>query len=138
MDIRLSIHLAFILKNWAVFDSFQALQYWQHQMPIFQRKCKMFTNSDVQLWIEFLTINLNSANQEYMNFAFIVIGSIFLHSYWVSDNVLILWKVAVIEWQSIQVSTFFLSVCVSNVLLKILSLEGSLISYARWFTLKWL
>ena len=33
-----------------------------------------------------MTIDSGSTHQEWMNFAFIVTGSIFLHSYWVLDN----------------------------------------------------
>ena len=49
----------------------------------------MHPNSDVQLWNWFLTINSDSTHQKWMKFAFIVTGSIFLQSYWVSDNVFI-------------------------------------------------
>ena len=49
--------------------------------------CQMHRKSDVQLWNWFLTINSDSTHQEWMNFVFIVTGSIFLHSYWVSDIV---------------------------------------------------
>ena len=30
--MRLCVHLAFFMENWALFGSFQALQFWQHQM----------------------------------------------------------------------------------------------------------
>ena len=49
--------------------------------------CQMHPNSDVQLWNQFLIINSDSTHQKWMKFAFIVTGSIFLQSYWVSDNV---------------------------------------------------
>ena len=44
-------------------------------------------HSDVQLWNYFLTINSDSTHQNWIKFAFIVTCSIFLQSYWVSDNV---------------------------------------------------
>ena len=46
----------------------------------------MHANSGVQLWNRFLTINSDSTHQKWMKFAFIVTGSSFLQSYWVSDN----------------------------------------------------
>ena len=49
--------------------------------------CQMHPNSDVQLWNYFFNINPNSTHQKWMKFIFIVTGSIFLQSYWVSDNV---------------------------------------------------
>ena len=48
----------------------------------------MRANFDVQLWSWFLVINSYSTLQVCMKFACIVTDSIFLQSYWVSDNVL--------------------------------------------------
>ena len=49
--------------------------------------CQMHSNSDVQLWNLFLTINSDSTHQKWMKFAFIVTCSNFLQLYWVSDIV---------------------------------------------------
>ena len=50
--------------------------------------CQMHPNSDVQLWNLFLTMNSDSTHEKWIKFAFMVTGSIFLQSYWVSDNVM--------------------------------------------------
>ena len=111
MDIRVRVHLAHFWKIW-LFSSTSALATtsccktsepcwqwcWQllecQDFPkraknslIFQKMCPMHANYDVQLWNQFLTINSDSTHQKWMKFAFIVTGSIFLQSYWVSDNV---------------------------------------------------
>ena len=79
--------------------------YWSTQKASnFLKMCQMHPNSDVQLWNQFLIINSDSKHQEWMKFAFIVTGSIFLHSYWDSDNVLrnfvhcTGWKWLLSEW----------------------------------------
>ena len=56
------------------------------------QKCAKCILTLVSKWNWFLTINwvidLNSTHQKWMKFAFTVTCSIFLQSYWVSDNVL--------------------------------------------------
>ena len=92
------------------FVSFQVLEHWQEpvfkkteeatsicclywsthkgpKMAYFSKNVPNDSNTDVQLWNQFLTIISDSTHQKRMKFAFIVTGSIFLQSYCVLDNV---------------------------------------------------
>ena len=83
--MRLCVHLAFFMENWALFGSFQALQFWQHQMLLL---CFFLILQSCQYWsdwkgpkrAQFYKTKTNvhqvwcysdSTHQEWMNFAFI-------------------------------------------------------------------
>ena len=73
--------------------------------------CQMHPNSDVQLWNWFLTTNSDSTHQKWMKFAFIDTCSIFLQSYWVSDNMI--YVDAAAQSHNITISIFFSTLSVS-------------------------
>ena len=114
MDIRIRVHLTHFWKIrlfLALFEcsstgSIWCCQNWSawkepKRAQFSKKKCQMHPNSDVQLWNWFLTINSDSTHQKWMEFVFIVTCSIFLQSYWVPDNVILIFSNVVYYLQSV-------------------------------------